>query len=227
MSIFMKKYNKKSYIRLFGTGILLLCTFSLVSVGFSAWYSGIGENQYAKVSLEVGSVTELSNYVVYDKEPVSMPTLCEDGVVDKDEEMIIQTCDIVLGFTLNITDLRSTLKTYYSTDINNFVVTTTLSHTYDCVALFKTYLTGVSMDMATTNSDSSTTETIDMNVSSTIISSQSYCAKFAITHPGEDATSLYLKIKYSFDFQHKFKADVYSQISHNALILTFKAGAEL
>lgn len=41
MSIFMKKYNKKSYIRLFGTGILLLCTFSLVSVGFSAWYSGI------------------------------------------------------------------------------------------------------------------------------------------------------------------------------------------
>lgn len=223
----MKKYNKKSYIRLFGTGIILLCTFSLVSVGFSTWYSGIGENQQASVSLEVGSVTEVGDYIEYDKEPVYMPILCEDGVVDKANEMIIQTCDIVLGFTLNLTNLRSTLKTYYSTDITDFNVTTNLSHTYDCEALFETYLTGVSMDMSTTKSDSLTTETTGMNVSSTIISSQTYCAKFAIADPGEDATSLYLKIKYSFDFQHKFKADVYSQLSHNALILTFKAGAEL
>ncbi len=224
----MKKYDKKNYIGVFGIGILLLSSFSLLSVGFSTWYSGIGEAKYANVSLEVGNVQEVGNYIAYDNKPISMPELCEDGVVDRENEMIGQTCDIVLGFTLDMTDLVTTLKTYYSTDLTDFFITTTLSASFSCDAFFATYLTDSTLDLTVTKSDSSTSVTEGIKNSSTpTVTSKSHAARFAISNPGEDATSLYFKITYSFDFQHKFKSDVYPKLTHNALILSFKAGVEI
>ena len=225
----MKKYRKKSYISAFsGGGLLLLCSLSLLSVGFSTWFGGIGEAKNASVSLEVGSVQEVGDYIAYDEDPVSLPELCEDGVVDRENEMIGQTCDVVLGFTLDMSNLRTTLKTYYSTDVTDFFVTTFLSTSFNCEALFKTFLTDATLDLTITNSDSSTTMVDGTKSASTSnVTSQSCSSKFAVSDPGSDAVSLYFKITYSFDFQYKFKTDVYPKLTHNALIFSFKAGAEI
>ncbi len=214
-----KKYNKTNYIKPFSMGLLLLCSVSLISVGFSSWYSGIGSDQSADVNIEVGDVKELGPFITYD-DSMEMFEFCEDGVVDRKEEMISSKGDVYMGFQLNVTNLKEALKTYYSVDsLTDFYITTTLSHDYSLSALFSTYLKSATLGMS-----ASDVSTYDISpITDPTIASKSYTTKFSCTLSDSTIESLNFKVKYSFDFNNEFKSKVYPQLSHNAFTFTFKA----
>lgn len=220
-----KKYNKNNHIKSYSIGILLLTNISLLSFGFSSWYSGISSPISASVDLTIGETSEVGNFLNLNSE-IEMFEFCDKGIIDSKNEMIVSTGDIYVGFNLNVTNLKETLQTYYDYALDNltrFYISTTLSHTYTLDALFKTYLQSVTLGMSTSDV---TTYDISPVVDPTI-SSNTYEAKFLCSLTDENITSLNFKIKYSFDFQNKFATDVYPKLSHNALMLNFKVEVEL
>ncbi len=195
----------------------------ILSVGFSSWYSGIGSPASAEINLSVGDVQELGPFFTYD-ENVEMFEFCEDGIVDRKEEMIVSTGDVCIGFTLDVSKLKEAAKTHYSVDnLTDFYISTILCHTYSLDALFSTYLTGAKLGM-------STTEVTGYDISPSIdptISSNNYMTKFSCTLTDSNIETLNFKIKYSFDFQDEFKTKIYPQLSHNVFMFSFKAEVEL
>ncbi len=194
-----------------------------MNVGFSSWYSGIGSPASAEINLSVGDVQELGPFFTYD-ENIEMFEFCEDGIVDRKEEMIVSTGDVCIGFTLDVSKLKEAAKTHYSVDnLTDFYISTILSHTYSLDALFSTYLKGAKLGMSTEEVDA-----YDISPSSDpSISSNNYITKFSCALSDSNIETLKFKIKYSFDFQDEFKTKVYPQLSHNVFMFSFKAEAEL
>lgn len=218
-----KKSCKINHINSFSTGLMAICCVSLLSVGFSSWYSGIGSPQEAEVNVTVGDIQELGPFISYADE-MEMFEFCEDGVVDRKEEMITSTGDVCMSFTLDVTKLKDGLKTYYSVDnLTHFYISTTLSHAYSLNALLSTYLKSAKLGMSTTK-----VEDYDLSsVNDATISSNAYTTTFSCTLTDESVETLYFKIKYSFDFQNEFKSKVYPKLSHNAMTFSFKAEVKL
>lgn len=212
-----KKYSTKSHMKQYSVGLLLLCSASLLSVGFSTWYTGANSTQTGTVDIEIADTIETVNdFITFDK-TADVFKFCQYGIVDEKNEMIVYTGDIIVGFSVDITKLKANAKTYFSKDLTDFDISATISHSYtDFNNLLNpnSYLKSVSLGMSTTSEISS----FDTSSSSYKYSYTSYQSSFDIT-PDMTAEALYFKLKYSFEFpQGTFETDVYSKITHKDLV---------
>lgn len=215
--------RRVSHIKCIGASLMSFCCVALLSAGFSSWYGGIGSPIEAEANIAIGDIQELGPFISYDDE-MEMFEFCEDGVVDREEEMITSVGDVYMGFSLDASSLKEALKTYYSVEsLSSLYITTTLSHAYSLSALFSVYLQSAKLGMSETQ-----VESCDLSpVKDATISSSAYATTFSCDVAFSSAETLYFKAKYSFDFQNEFKSKVYPQLSHDAFTLTFKAEVKL
>ncbi len=215
-----KKYSKKRPIKEFSIGLLLLCSVSLLSVGFSTWYSGADAKGEGTVQIEIADTVDKNSFITFDK-TAEVFDFCIYGIIDEENEMIAYQGDIIVGFSIDVTYLKDSVKTYFSTELTDFDLSTTFSHKYsDFDNLLNSYLKSVSLGMSATEVAS-----YDITSTSNTSSSSSYKSDFDLT-PDLTAEKLYFKVKYSFEFpQGTFETDVYNKITHKDLVFYF--GAEV
>lgn len=218
-----KKFIYKLHIKSYSIGLLLLSSISLLSFGFSTWYSGVASSKNVNVNVTIGETNEYNFLTLNDS--MDMFEFCEYGIIDRINEMITSTGDIYAYFSLDVTNLKQTLKTYYAiSDLTKFYISTSLSHSYSINNFFGNYLISEKLGM-------STTEEITCNIDPVVdptISSYTYSAKFVCNLENDNIEKLYFKTRYSFDFKNDFNSKVYSQLkTHDALVLNFKVGVEL
>lgn len=215
-----KKYSKKRPIKAFSIGLLLLCSVSLLSVGFSTWYYGVDSKGEGTVQIEIADTVDKNSFITFDGD-AEVFDFCKYGIIDEENEMIAYKGDIIVGFSINVSYLNDSVKTYFSTELTDFDLSTTFSHKYnDFDNLLNSYLKSVSLGVSATEISS-----YDITPISNTASSSSYKSDFDLT-PDLTAETLYFKVKYSFEFpQSSFETDVYSKITHNDLVFYF--GAEV
>ncbi len=219
-----KKYSTKSHLKQYSIGLLLLCSLSLFSVGFSTWYTGANSSKEGTVNIEIAdTINKVNDFITFDK-TADVFKFCQYGIIDETNEMIIYTGDITVGFSVDVNTLKNSAKTYFSKDLTDFDISATISHSYtdfDNLLSPNSYLKSVSLGMSTTSEVSS----FDISSSSDKSSNTSYQSTFDIT-PDMTKDTLYFKLKYSFEFpQDTFKTNVYDKITHNDLV--FKLNVEV
>lgn len=229
----MKKYNKKSYIRLFGTGILLLCTFSLVSVGFSAWYSGIGENQYAKVSLEVGDIIDKNSFFTFEGDPdlsefdYIETAMLHTNSADSDYDVADPNYNvgyITIPFQMDAKEKR--ISDYLGTDsstpitVRSFLIDKTSKHlifNYSSVTQGTlTYSTSSTFDNPTSLAQSSLFSSANGSGCDFTINNFAYL----------DQSKVYFKARFEIKFTPttNFKTDIYDNLDNGVFKFAFRAG---
>ncbi len=213
-----KKYSKKRHIKEFSIGLLLLCSISLLSVGFSTWYSGTDSKGEGTVEIEIADTVDKNLFITFDK-TADVFQYCKYGIIDEKNEMIVYTGDIIVGFSIDVNYLKDSAKTYFSIDLTDFDLSVTFSHKYsDFDNLLKSYLKSVSLGMST-----SEVTAYDITPTSNTATSTSYKSGFDFT-PDLTAETLYFKVKYSFEFpQSTFETDVYNKITHTDLVFYIDA----
>lgn len=228
----MKKYNKKSYIRLFGTGIILLCTFSLVSVGFSTWYSGIGENQQASVSLEMGEIIDKNSFFTFEGDPdLSEFDFIETAMLrtnQSDSDYNVADPNYNLGyitipFQMDAKDKK--LSDYLGTDsssitIRSFLIDKTSKHqifNYGSVTNGTlTYSTSSTFDNPTTLTQSSLfSSTNERGCDFTITN---------FTYLNESKVYFKVRLEITFTPTTNFKTDIYDNLDDGVFKFAFRAG---
>ncbi len=229
----MKKYNKKKLHTPFGAGIILLCTFSLVSVGFSTWYSGIGENQRASVSLEMGEIIDKNSFFTFEGNPdLSEFDFIETAMLHTNQsDSNYDVADpnynlgyITIPFQMNAKDKK--LSDYLGTDssspitIRSFLIDKTSKH-----QIFN-YGSVTSGTLTYSTSDAFGDSTT-LTQSSLFSSAKERGCDFTITdfaYLNESKVYFKVRLEITFTPTTNFKTDIYDNLDDGVFKFAFRAG---
>lgn len=205
---------------LIAASLLLLCGASVSAVGFSAWRLLSLREVDGNVSVNVDDVVDINSYITYGTD-AEVFNFCKDGVID--DGQIISSGDIVINFKIDLEDTADKISNHLEGSSTSFKLVTTFSHDYsDFDSLLGTYLKTVSMGV-----DASEVADFRMTPNYSETASTSYKSNFDIS-TGLEGSILNFKVKYSFSFPTStFNTDVYSKLSDDRLVFSFKAEVEL
>ncbi len=132
-----KKYTTKSHLKQYSIGLLLLCSVSLFSVGFSTWYTGANSSKEGTVNIEIADTKELEG--VFEIQTPNMFSYNEYGII-RDETFL---SDGYIYFPILINVNATNFSSIKNTD-DDINLALSISNTGNVNFLSETYLKATS-----------------------------------------------------------------------------------
>lgn len=228
-----KKSYKINHINSFSTGLMAICCVSLLSVGFSSWYSGIGSPQEAEVDLEVGDTVDKNSFFAFEGE-VSPFEYTENAIVMDDiADPSNNVAYMTIPFQMDATKGDKTIKDYLGTDSNQISIRTILVDNTKKHPVFETGKVTEGKLVFTTTDNTNETD-IDFSGSDVITSTALYSStnQSGIDFTIPDFSSFFdeskvffnVQLKLTFTYTSNFKTDIYDKLDDGAFNFSFKAG---
>ncbi len=228
-----KKYNKTNYIKPFSMGLLLLCSVSLISVGFSSWYSGIGSDQSADVNIEIGDVVDKNSFFTFEGDTTTFEYIDTALVINDIADPSYNTAYISIPFQMDASKDNKKIKDYLGTDSNQVSIRTVLVDNTTNHPVFSVGTVTEGKLVYTTTDNTKETDT-DFSGSEVITSTTPYTATnqsgidFTISDFSSyfEESKVYFKVqlKLTFTYTNSFKTDIYDKLDDGKFNFSFKAG---
>lgn len=213
-------FNKGKIKKVGLTGMLLLASLSLFSVGFSSWSIGNDPSSFVeKISATADEIIDFNSYVIYGSS--NSFKYNKDGVVE--DETIVYEGYLSVDMTVKMNcdgGMYSLLKDKSSVKFVSF-----LSNEKSFLKLFD-YLDLDETSYSVGNSGTGSYSVTNQKVTSTI---SSYNVKTFMTITDSsliESENLYLQIKYKFDFSSvtsTFEESIYNNMSKVQLKVALRA----
>ncbi len=224
-----KKYSKKRPIKAFSIGLLLLCSVSLLSVGFSTWYYGVDSKGEGTVQIEIADTVNKNSFITFDGDAevfqYTDTALVKDDVADPS----YTEAYIYVPFQMDVKDKK--LSDCLGENATSFSIRTALVDNTTLHAVFDVgKVTEGKLVYKTENSftDSDFTD-VTVHHSSTTEYKKDYDSGIDFTindFPYLDESKVYFKVqlKLTFTYTTSFNADVYTKLDNGSFKFGFKAG---
>ncbi len=226
-----KKYNKNNHIKSYSIGILLLTNISLLSFGFSSWYSGISSPISASVDLTIGETIDRNSFFTFEGDVIPFEYIDTALVKDDIADPSYNEAYIIIPFQMDAQDNK--IQAYFDSetkkiDIRTILVDNTSNHP---VFEIGTITEG---KLIFTSEDNTKETSTDFSNDSVITSTTTYKAtnQNGIDFTIQDFSSyltlskVYFKVQFKIKFTYtsNFKTDIYDKLDNGAFNFSFKAG---